>query len=102
MITRVVKMAFREEESEEFIELYNEKKEIIQAFDGCHAVILLRDHRNPSIFFTISKWEDIKALENYRSSDFFKKTWTKTKSLFSEKAEAWSLNPILNAADGPV
>ena len=102
MITRVVKMTFKKESAEEFIQLFRENKEIIRNFEGCHTVSLFRENGDSNTFFTISLWKDTGALESYRSSDFFRKTWTRTKALFSERAEAWSLNQILQSKDDSV
>jgi hypothetical protein len=46
------------------------------------------------MFFTYSYWDDATDLENYRNSEFFKSVWAKTKVLFSEKPEAWSVNKL--------
>jgi heme-degrading monooxygenase HmoA len=43
------------------------------------------------VLFTFSIWDSEAALENYRQSDLFRDTWAKTKALFAEKAEAWSM-----------
>ena len=48
--------------------------------------------------FTISHWDSEAALELYRQSELFKFTWAKTKPLFEEKAQAWSLLNISNNA----
>jgi heme-degrading monooxygenase HmoA len=47
------------------------------------------------VYFTISQWESEEALNNYRHSEFFKQTWVKTKALFQERAEAYSLSSIV-------
>lgn len=41
--------------------------------------------------FTLSHWESEENLEQYRQSELFKSTWAKTKVLFREKAQAWTL-----------
>jgi heme-degrading monooxygenase HmoA len=43
------------------------------------------------MLFTLSIWDDETALEAYRQSELFQTTWAKTKVLFAEKAEAWSV-----------
>ena len=91
MITRIVKMSFSTDKTIEFIELFHSVKHKIVQFPGCKGVDLLRDVNNPAVFFTYSKWESINDLENYRHSELFKTTWFKTKQLFNDKAEAWSL-----------
>jgi heme-degrading monooxygenase HmoA len=91
MITRLVKMTFRPDETENFIAIFSENKNRIGSFEGCEQVELQRDVNFPNIFFTISRWRSEEDLENYRKSDLFKGVWAKTKVLFAEKAEAWTL-----------
>jgi quinol monooxygenase YgiN len=91
MITRLVKMNFREESVNEFLEIFNANKNLIASFEGCHSVELQQEINSPTIFFTISKWRSEDDLENYRKSELFKGVWAKTKVLFAEKAEAWTL-----------
>ena len=94
MITRIVKMKFRSDKVAEFRELFEQQHTKIKAFRGCRDVTLYQDINEPSIFFTYSHWESEDALQEYRSSDVFRSIWTSTKALFSERAEAWSLNEI--------
>ncbi|MEO5642215.1 MAG: antibiotic biosynthesis monooxygenase family protein [Bacteroidia bacterium] len=91
MLTRLVKMNFKEESADEFIRIFSANKSFIAGFEGCHSVELKRDVNQPAIFFTISVWRSVDDLENYRKSELFKGVWTKTKILFAEKAEAWTL-----------
>lgn len=94
MITRFVKMHFKPEFKKEFIILFYQSVEEIQKFEGCLDVVLLEDIDNVNSVCTLSHWVDISSLDNYRQSDFFKFTWNKTKSMFSQKAQAWSLIEI--------
>jgi heme-degrading monooxygenase HmoA len=41
--------------------------------------------------FTVSIWESEDDLNAYRNSELFENTWAKTKVLFNDKPEAWSL-----------
>ena len=91
MIKRFVKMTFKPEYIQDFKTLFNYKKEFIAAMEGCSHVELLQDINDPNIFFTFSIWEDSKYLEAYRQSELFKDVWAKTKVLFADKPEAWSL-----------
>ncbi len=91
MIKRFVKMTFKPEHIQDFKTLFNSKKEFIAAMEGCSHVELLQDINNPNIFFTFSIWEDPKFLEAYRQSQLFEDVWAKTKVLFGDKPEAWSL-----------
>ena len=92
MIVRIVQMTFRPEEVENFKALFNERKERIRHFEGCTHLELWQDAHNPDIFFTYSIWQSETYLDHYRFSDFFKDTWSKTKVLFAEKPNAWSVN----------
>ncbi|MFM9945734.1 MAG: putative quinol monooxygenase [Bacteroidia bacterium] len=91
MINRIVKMTFEGENTEAFQNLFENVKNKIENFEGCHGVKLLRDVNNPSIFFTYSLWDDENYLNAYRKSALFDDTWSKTKALFSQKPEAWSV-----------
>ncbi len=91
MITRIVKMKFKEEFRTEFISMFNVIEPEIKKFEGCKELKLLQDQVDENTLFTISTWKELNDLDNYRKSDFFKATWKKTKAMFQEKAEAWSL-----------
>lgn len=90
MIVRIVKMTFREEEIENFKQVFDDSKEKIRAFSGVKYLECLQSKSQANIFFTYSHWQSEDDLEAYRNSDLFKRTWAKTKPLFKEKAEAWS------------
>lgn len=95
MIKRIVKMTFREEAVQTFItEVFEQSKEKIRAFEGCRHMELLQHKTRPHLLFTLSYWDDEAALNAYRASPLFADTWAKTKALFAEKAEAWSLDVI--------
>lgn len=94
MIKRIVKMNFREEEVPSFMEVFEASKHAIRSFPGCHHLELLQSKSERNILFTFSVWENEDALENYRQSELFITTWRKTKVLFSEKAEAWTLEML--------
>ena len=91
MIIRIVKMTFQSDKTVDFIDLFYSVKEKISSFPGCTGVELLNDIQHSNVYFTYSKWKCEEDLENYRNSELFKSTWSKTKILFSEKADAWSL-----------
>lgn len=95
MIKRIVKMTFREDAVETFLnEVFEHSKNRIRAFPGCRHMELLRQKNKPNVLFTLSFWDDETALEAYRQSELFKTTWAKTKVLFAEKAEAWTVEVI--------
>jgi hypothetical protein len=94
MIKRIVKLTFREEAVPEFFAIFEDSKLKIRAFEGNLHLELLRDLARPSIFFTLSFWENEAALDRYRASELFKTTWAQTKALFAEKPEAWSVEVV--------
>jgi quinol monooxygenase YgiN len=91
MIQRIVKMTFRKEEVNNFLELFEGVKEKIRAREGCLSLTLLEDINTKNILFTYSTWENESNLNAYRKSELFKETWTNTKNKFESKAEAWSV-----------
>lgn len=94
MITRIVKMTFKPEEIQDFLTVFEKQKQFIAGFDGCSHVELLRDNTNPNIFFTYSYWENDRALQRYRESNFFKNIWSTVKQKFADKPLAWSTTKV--------
>lgn len=95
MIKRIVKLTFRPEAIPVFLhEVFAPSKDSIRAFPGCRHMELLRATDDPAVLFTLSVWDDPAALETYRQSELFQTTWAKTKALFAEKAEAWSVEVL--------
>ena len=93
MIVRIVQMTFMPEKVNEFTTLFHERKQTIQSFAGCTHLELWQDNTHENIFFTYSMWDSEADLNHYRFSEFFKDTWGKTKVLFADKPQAWSLIP---------
>ncbi len=91
MITRVVKMVFRSDAKEEFLAVFNANKQFIAGFEGCQSLQLLHEKSRPEVFFTLSVWESEDHLNRYRDSKLFGEVWGKTKVMFAEKPEAWTL-----------
>lgn len=96
MFVRIVKMSFKPERVEEFLNNFEASKSKIRSFKGCGLLELYRDKSNSNIFFTYSYWETEKDLDNYRNSSLFKSVWAQTKLLFNEKPEAWSVDKIVS------
>ena len=92
MIKRIVKLTFTEENITAFEALFEESNNKIRAFQGCLHLELWQSKSDARIFFTFSIWKSENDLENYRRSPIFKDIWQRTKSLFAEKAEAWTVN----------
>ena len=94
MIVRIVKMTFKPETVNQFLAVFENSKEKIRAFECCEHLKLLQEKKEGNIFFTYSYWQSETHLNNYRHSELFKDTWAKTKVLFADKPEAWSLNKL--------
>ncbi len=90
-IRRIVKMTFRPDEVKNFLEVFDGSKRDIRRFAGNYGLQLLRSTDQPNVLFTLSDWENEAALNLYRESELFRQTWAKTKALFLERAEAWSV-----------
>lgn len=88
-------MSFRPEAVPVFLELFQEAADKIKASVGCLELSIFSEVSSPTVLFTISRWENEAALENYRRSELFTATWSRTKPLFAEKAEAWSLERLI-------
>ena len=94
MLIRIVKMEFEPEKVNAFLDLFTATRQKIASFEGCKGVQLMNDIQSKNVFFTYSTWMSESDLEKYRNSELFKQTWTKTKAMFSNKAEAWSLKNV--------
>ena len=91
MILRIVKMHFKTEEVENFKQFFETIKERIESMPGLLQLKLYQDDQNEAVLFTISSWLNDHYLEEYRKSEFFGDVWPKTKALFEQSPEAWSL-----------
>ncbi|MBT8274449.1 MAG: antibiotic biosynthesis monooxygenase [Bacteroidia bacterium] len=96
MLVRIVKMSFDTESIDLFLSNFHEHKNEIRNFEGCHLLELYRDKQHSHVFFTYSYWEDASYLELYRQSDLFKSVWSKTKALFNDKPQAWSVDKVVS------
>jgi quinol monooxygenase YgiN len=75
MLIRIVRMTFREDKVEEFLDIFNRSK---------------HDKNAPNIMLTYSHWASEEHLNAYRDSILFKTTWAATKALFADKPVAFS------------
>jgi quinol monooxygenase YgiN len=91
MIIRIVKMTFAPQHVADFEQLFDRIKTQIRNFPGCMHLELLADLDNPNVFFTYSHWRSKEDLEKYRHSTLFAEVWPRTKVLFGDKPEAWSI-----------
>ncbi|SDX25108.1 hypothetical protein SAMN05444411_10436 [Lutibacter oricola] len=94
MFVRIVKLTFQPTKVDVFLDIFENSKHKIRNFNGCRLLELYRDKTNKNIFFTYSYWENEEDLETYRTSKLFKSVWAKTKILFADKPEAWSVDKL--------
>ena len=94
MIKRIVKLSIENNKKQDFIDLFTHNQRLISSFEGCYSVELIQDINQKNIFFTLSVWKNENALNNYRNSNLFNGIWSKTKTFFNDKPEAWSLENI--------
>jgi len=94
MIRRIVKMTFQPDKIDDFLAIFDESHANIRNFPGCEHLELWRAKAPENVLFTYSHWESEAALENYRHSELFRSTWAKTKVLFADKPQAWSVDQI--------
>jgi|SRR5688572_33447575 len=92
MIVRIVKLSIEPDKIGLFMKCFDDVKEQIRTFEGCHHMELLTDPGGSGVVFTYSSWDSEQHLENYRNSSLFQATWARVKPLFAAKAEAWTLN----------
>lgn len=91
MITRIVRMEFKQEHVQDFLAHFGRIHALIRDYPGVRHLELHRDASRSNVFYTYSKWDSEAALETYRQSDLFKGAWGEVKPWFSEKAQAFSL-----------
>nr|WP_321222618.1 antibiotic biosynthesis monooxygenase family protein [uncultured Psychroserpens sp.] len=96
MFVRIVKLSLEPSRIEEFLSNFESQKDKIRGFEGCEFLELYRDKHNTNIFFTYSYWQTETDLENYRHSNLFKGIWAKTKPMFNDKPEAWSVDKLVS------
>ena len=95
MLIRIVRMTFKEEEVENFLAMFESKKQLIRHFPGCTHLELQKDYNNPCVFATYSIWNDESDLNNYRNSELFVEVWAETKAKFAAKPIAFSLREFI-------
>ena len=88
-------MRFHAEKIADFLTNFESVKQNIRNFEGNQFLELYQDKNDPRIFFTYSYWENEAALEKYRNSILFNEVWSYTKTLFSDKPEAWSVDRLV-------
>ena len=94
MIVRIVRMEFEADKLDTFEQIFDESKDSIRSFPGCHYLALYSDAQYPNIRYTYSHWESQTHLDAYRKSTLFGQVWPRTKRLFSAKPLAYSLREL--------
>ena len=94
MLVRIVKLTLAKENISSFEQIFEETKLHIRNFEGCLFFELYRDLNETNVFFTYSYWAVEEALEAYRGSGFFKAVWKRTKVLFADRPQAWSVSKM--------
>lgn len=84
-------MSFERDRCADFESLYQSVCQKILAMSGCLSLTLKKDATHQNVYYTVSTWASLEALDAYRHSPLFKETWATTKSMFDQKAEAYSL-----------
>lgn len=93
-LIRIVRMTFRKDEVEHFLDLYRKSHQRIRDFKGCLHLELWQDYHNDHIFTSYSEWVDEEALEAYRHSEVFREIWKGTKRFFAGRPEAHSFRKM--------
>ena len=83
-------MTFREDKTEDFLEIFRNSCSKIRGMAGCTHLELLQDVNDPNVYSTYSIWHSEDDLNNYRKSELFGKVWKETKALFEAPAVAQS------------
>jgi hypothetical protein len=94
-ITRIVKMTFKLEYSDEFEAYFLTIKDRVAGQPGCNGVKLLKERGETGVFFTYSHWSSENDLNNYRQTAIFGQIWPTVKNWFAEKAEAWTVDELV-------
>ena len=96
MITRIVKLEFQEERTQDFLDFFDTISHIVNEFPGCFGMKLYQDIHRPNIVMTYSHWDSQESLDRYRNSEQFGQIWPKIKPWFEEKPQAWSVSAYFN------
>jgi quinol monooxygenase YgiN len=98
-ILRLVRLTFKAENVETFLQFFSETAPHIRAFEGCIELQGFRDREQPNVVYTLSRWASPEHLENYRQSTFFKNTWEQVSRWFEDKPQAFTLVPFAEASE---
>ena len=91
---RIVKLILLEGEEENFLNIYRTRNPSLKNVKGCQSTCVLKSITSDQEFFTLSVWDSVQALEDYRNSEYFKETWSLVKQLLGGKTQVWNLDEI--------
>ena len=91
MLVRIVHMYFTGDGVEKFLEIFKESADAIYQMEGCTHLQLLNDIDDRCHYTTLSHWESVDHLNDYRNSLLFRNVWSRVKPLFARKPIACSL-----------
>ena len=94
MLIRVVRMTFREDKTEDFLDIFKNSCAKIRGMQGCTHLELLQDANEPNVYSTYSIWNSEDDLNNYRRSELFGVVWKQTKALFAAPPVAQSYKKV--------
>lgn len=89
-ILRIVRMTFRPEEVDRFVQEFNTLQPRVASVPGCASVRLERDAKDPTVCATFSVWDSEDSLNAYRASALFGEIWPDTKRRFAAAPEVWT------------
>lgn len=95
MLVRIVKLTLQEDRVEDFKTYFDSIKDRVRNSPGCSFLEVYQDLDNPNVFFTYSYWNEAESLEQYRHSNVFLEIWPYVKTMFAQRAEAWSVNKYI-------
>jgi autoinducer 2-degrading protein len=96
MVTRIVKLTFKESHIEEFLEFFETIKHKVNEYPGCMGMQLMQQKDNKLVVFTYSQWEKEEDLNSYRDSGTFGNVWPNIKPWFDARPEAWTSEIVFN------
>ncbi|NQV73783.1 antibiotic biosynthesis monooxygenase [bacterium] len=94
MIVRLVHLTIRADQVDAFLKLFERSKHKIKASPGCLHLELIGETDQPHKLSTLSRWDSVSALDEYRNSDFFRETWALSKTMFADRALAQSYQVV--------
>lgn len=87
-------MTIDADRQDDFESVFSGARSKIASFNGCQELRMLKAIDSTGVYTTVSTWTNQDALEQYRQSDLFKKTWSTVKPMFTARAVAYSYNEL--------